>query len=137
MAIPPQMCPISSENISRQLEQNDTSICISIYVYCVSINIFAKADLPTGEAFQPIWDINSFFFFFLFRAILAAYGSSQTRSRIRATAAGLHHSHSNTGSELCLQPTLQLAGIQYIPKIKKKKPKSIHLIIQIVYNNNI
>ena len=34
----------------------------------------------------------------LFRVACAAYGSSQARGRIRATAAGLHHSHSNTGS---------------------------------------
>ena len=30
--------------------------------------------------------------FFLFRAILSVYGSSQARGRIRATAVGLHHS---------------------------------------------
>ena len=32
------------------------------------------------------------------------YGSSQARGRIRATAAGLHHSHSNTESEPRLPP---------------------------------
>ena len=37
-----------------------------------------------------------------------AYGSSQARGQIRAAAAGLHHSHSNTRSELRLQPTLPL-----------------------------
>ena len=36
--------------------------------------------------------------FLLFIAVLAAFGSSQARRRIRATAAGLHHSHSNAGS---------------------------------------
>ena len=37
----------------------------------------------------------------------AAYGSFQARGQIRAAAAGLHHSHghSNTKSELHLQPT--------------------------------
>ena len=44
----------------------------------------------------------SFFFFGLFRAMPMAYGGSQARGRIRATAAGLHHSHSHTRSELCL-----------------------------------
>ena len=39
------------------------------------------------------------FYFLLFRAIPAAYGRSQARGRIRAMAAGLHHSHGNTGSE--------------------------------------
>ena len=48
------------------------------------------------------------FFLCLFRAVPAAYGGSQSSSQIRAEATGLHHSHSNTGSEPCLQPTPQL-----------------------------
>ena len=41
-----------------------------------------------------------FFFFFLpFRATPVAYESSQAKGQIEATAAGLYHSHSNTGSE--------------------------------------
>ena len=40
-----------------------------------------------------------FVFFFVFsRAAPTAYGGSQARSRIRAVAASLHHSHSNAGS---------------------------------------
>ena len=35
----------------------------------------------------------------LFKAVPVAYGSSQTRGRIEAVAAGLCRSHSNTGSE--------------------------------------
>ena len=55
------------------------------------------------------WTFISFFFlFFLFRAALAAYGGSQARGQIGAVAASLHHSYSNVGSELCLQPTPQL-----------------------------
>ena len=50
-------------------------------------------------------------FFFLFRATLAAYGDSQARDRIRATATGLRHSHSNTGSGPCLWPTPQLTAM--------------------------
>ena len=38
----------------------------------------------------------------LFRAAPAAYGGSQARGRVGAIAAGLHHSHSNAGSELHL-----------------------------------
>ena len=40
-----------------------------------------------------------FFVFQLFRAASAAYGVSLARGRIRATAASLHHSNSNTISE--------------------------------------
>ena len=39
--------------------------------------------------------------FGLFRAKPAAYEGSQTRGWIRATAAGLHHSHSNAPSYVC------------------------------------
>ena len=48
------------------------------------------------------------FVFGLFRAASTAYESSQTRGGIRATAAGLHHSHRNTRSQPHLQPTPQL-----------------------------
>ena len=43
-----------------------------------------------------------------FRAALAAYGGSQTRGLIEATAASLYHSQSNTRSKPHLQPTPQL-----------------------------
>ena len=36
---------------------------------------------------------------------------SQARGRIRAVATGLYHSHSNVGSELCLQPTPQVTAM--------------------------
>ena len=39
-----------------------------------------------------------------------AYGGSQARGQIRDMAAGLQHSHSNSESELCLRPTLQLTA---------------------------
>ena len=38
----------------------------------------------------------------------AAHGGSQARGRIGTVAAGLHHSHSNAGSEPRLQPTPRL-----------------------------
>ena len=49
-----------------------------------------------------------FFIFLLFRASLEAYGGSQARGRIRATTAGLHHSHSNVGSKPHLWPIPQV-----------------------------
>ena len=53
-----------------------------------------------------------FFLYLLFRAASMAYGSSQARGRIRAVAAGLHHSHSNIISELSLQSIPQLMAMQ-------------------------
>jgi len=49
--------------------------------------------------------------FFFFRAAPAAYGGSQARGRIRATAAGLSQSHSNARSKLHLKPTPQLMAM--------------------------
>jgi len=46
--------------------------------------------------------------FFFFMAAPTAYGNSLARGQIKATAAGLHHSHSNVGSEPHLWPTPQL-----------------------------
>ena len=63
-----------------------------------------------------------FFFNYLFRAPPAAYGGSQARAspvayggsqargQIGAVDAGLHESHSNSGSEPHLQPTPQLTA---------------------------
>ena len=45
-----------------------------------------------------------YLFILLFTAAPTAYGGSQARGPIRATAAG----HSHTGSEPCLRPTPQL-----------------------------
>ena len=44
----------------------------------------------------------------VFWATPMAYGNPQARGQIRAAAAKLHHSHSNTGSQPCLQSTPQL-----------------------------
>ena len=49
-------------------------------------------------------------FFFLSRAAPVAYASSQASGGIGAAAAGLHHIHSKTGPELCLQPIPQLTA---------------------------
>ena len=55
-----------------------------------------------------------FYFYFLSfaisRAAPAAYEGSKARGLVGAVAAGLHHSHSNTGSEPRLQPTPQLTA---------------------------
>ena len=46
------------------------------------------------------------FYFLLFRAAPRTYGSSQARGQIGTVATGLHHIHSNTSSEPCLQPPI-------------------------------
>ena len=60
--------------------------------------------------------ISFFFFFFCLFAIswtaLAAYGGSQARGLIGATAADLHHSYSNAGSKPSLQPIPQLTAMK-------------------------
>ena len=57
---------------------------------------------------KELWrEISRYFFFYflfflsfcLFRAEHMAYGGSQAMGLIGTTAAGLHHSHSNTGTE--------------------------------------
>ena len=52
-----------------------------------------------------------FIYLLLFRATPAAYGSSQARGLIGATAAGLHHNHSNMRSEPRLRSTSQLMAM--------------------------
>ena len=53
-------------------------------------------------------NITIIIYIYIYLLFRAALGSSQARGRIGATAAGLHHSHSNMGSELHLGPTPQL-----------------------------
>ena len=50
-------------------------------------------------------------FLVLFRAAPTAYGGSQARGQIGATAVSLCHSHSNVGSEPSLRPTPQLTAM--------------------------
>ena len=52
-----------------------------------------------------------FLVFVTFRASLVAHGGSQARGPITAAAAGLHHSHSNKGSESHLQAPPQFTAM--------------------------
>ena len=58
-----------------------------------------------------IQDPNFFFGGGLFRATPVAYRDSQARGWIKAVAAVLHHSHSNTGSKPHLWPKQQLRAM--------------------------
>ena len=65
-----------------------------------------------GKSFNLLVFVCLFWFwFYLFRAVPAAYGGSQARDQIEAVAADLHHSHSNAGSKPRLQPTTQLLAM--------------------------
>ena len=58
-------------------------------------------------------------FFLLFRATPIAYGNSQARGGIRATAAGLCYSHSNARSEPHLRPIPQLTAMLDSPPTER------------------
>ena len=70
----------------------------------------AALERPSPPKKELVNGLNNFLKYF-FKAAPVAHGSSQARGRIRAAAAGLHHSHSNTGSETHLPPTLQLVAM--------------------------
>ena len=77
-----------------------------------------------------------YFFFcsFVFRATPMACGNFQARGQIRALAAGLHHSHSNTGPKQHLWPTPQLmATPDPRPTEARIKPASSWILVRFSY----
>ena len=52
-----------------------------------------------------------YYYYLLFKATPGAYGGSQARGLMGATATVLHHSHINARSEPCPQPTAQLTAM--------------------------
>ena len=76
-----------------------------------SMSIKASGKKEMEVKTEQILSFYSLFLFFVFSgATPAAYGGSQARGLIRAIAAGLHHSHSHTRSELHLRPIPQLTA---------------------------
>ena len=75
------------------LQRPQACVLLHLTLYMVYLN-FEKDGKGARENIQDY-----FFFFFLFRAAPSAYGCSQARDLIRATAAGLQHSRSNAGSD--------------------------------------
>ena len=88
--------------------------------YCLSFTFFVFSSFQLSTFFR--------IFFFLFRATPVAYGSSQGRGRIRATAAGPHHSHSNMGSEPRRWPTPSLHHC-LIPDLLSKARYWTHILV--------
>ena len=66
-----------------------------------------RLDSPSTHT-PPIDQSITHSYLLIFRTEPEAYGGSQARGQIGATAAGLHHSHSNLGSKPHLGPTPQL-----------------------------
>ena len=56
------------------------------------------------------------------------HGGSQARDQIGAAAASLRHSHSNAGSEPCLQPTPQLLAMLVLTPLSKAKDRTCILM---------
>ena len=76
----------------------------------------------------------SFFFFLLLffcllRATPVAYGGSQAKGLIGATAAGLRQSHSNTRSEPRLQPTTQLTACRILKPLSEARDRTHNPIV--------
>ena len=104
------MAEIREENaVTSQRTQERTERWT--YTELPSFQPRVTTELPQG---WPLYNYYYYLFVFclFFRAAPAAYESSQARGLIRATAASLHHSHSNMGSEPCLKPTLQLTAMR-------------------------
>ena len=79
--------------------------------------------LATQRLDQEGQDLTTFFM-----AKLAAQVSSQARGPIRATAAGLHHSHSNAGSEPHIQPTPKLVVTWTLNSLSKARDRTCILM---------
>ena len=73
-------------------------------------NLWKRGHVEVKGIITMTYDISLLSFFFLFQAIPVAYGSSQARGWIGATAASLCQSHSSTRSKLYLWPTPQLGA---------------------------
>ena len=83
---------------------SDQATAIRILTHCTIVGI-PKLYIYDGGFFCCS------FVFLLFRVTSSPYGNSQARGRIGATAASVHHSHSNARSEPPLWPTPQLTAV--------------------------
>ena len=111
------------------------------FFFIVNPRDFIFTDPSFSLLFCVFWDSQSysiclivkrscflFFFLFLFRTARKVYGGFQARSQIGAVATGLHHSQSNTGSELWLRPTPQLKAIQILNPLSKARDQTCILM---------
>ena len=87
---------VLGENHQHKAGNKLIPLCKVEFLFCHELDFSFSEIVANGN--QDLRDYHSFFFFLLFRAALAAYGGSQARGLVGATAAGLHRSHSNIGS---------------------------------------
>ena len=117
------------------------------YVYClhsmsfhrftftwISIQLFLGGQYMVGSFYVQCNSLCLFYFIlFCFWATPTARGSSQANGWIRATAAGLYHSHGNMGSNLrlALRATLQLSATLRILNPVNKAGDWTHTLMDI------
>ena len=101
---------------------------------------------PEGKIFSKYTKIETFFFLFVcflffcfsFLGLHPQHGSSQARGLIRDTAASLHHSLSNVGSEPRMWPTPLLTGMpdpQHTWVRLGIKPPSSWMLVRFVFSS--
>ena len=98
--------------LSFSLSEEYVDVCHQLFLPLVPAETGALQLKPC--LFSMVLHVLSLSFFLSFscsRATPMAYGDSQASGLIGAVATGLRQSHSNAGSELCLQPTPQLTAI--------------------------
>ena len=76
------------------MQQHGWNYSVLFLIHRVEISVALHMGLKLKKRKQP----NNIYLFMLFRAASAAYGSSQARGWMGATAASLCHSHGNTES---------------------------------------
>ena len=114
------LCPSVSRPLSKFLENKK-----------LEDNSFREHFLYSKKGKQP-YEVGAIIIlprppFLLFRATPTAYGGSQARGPIGATAAGLRHSHSNARSEPRLQPIPQLTATPILNPLSKARD-STHIL---------
>ena len=104
----PQFPPWTTNSIIRPRSSHYAWATLILKLITCQTDLWQDALRPREKDKEGRW--GSVCLFCIFRAIPTAYGGSQPRGWIGAVAAGLCQSHSNSGSEPCLQHTPQLTA---------------------------
>ena len=87
------------------------------------------ANILTQLESKSTCSVHLFFFFLAFRAAPTAYGGSQARGPVRATAAGLHHSHSKSDLSCICNPHHSTWHWQILNPLSKARVQTCNLIV--------